>query len=87
MPFKARRSEKFKKMFKDLTKKDAPLKLRLRKKMEQILEHPENHDMKTGNFKGVYGVHVNPYVILYRIVGDTVEFLYVDHHDNIYNQR
>jgi len=52
--------------------------------MEQILEHPENHDMKMGNLKGVYGVHVNPYVILYRIVGDVVEFLLIDHHDNIY---
>jgi len=84
MSFKARRSEKFKKAFKALTKKDAPLNLRLRKKMEQILEHPENHDMKMGNLKGVYGVHVNPYVILYRIVGDVVEFLLMDHHDNIY---
>lgn len=84
MLFKARRSEKFKRMFIDLTKKDAPLKLRMRKKMEQILGNPENHDMKTGNLRGCYGVHVNPYVIIYRIDGDVVEFLLVDHHDNIY---
>ena len=84
MTFKARRSDTFKKMYKDLTKKDNSLKIRLKKKMEQILECPENHDMKTGDLKGIYGVHVNPYVILYRIVGDTVEFMYVDHHDNIY---
>jgi len=84
MSFKVRRSEAFKKNFKVLTKKDEPLKNRLRKKMEQILEHPENHDMKTGNLRGIYGVHVNPYVILYRIVGDVVEFVLVDHHDNIY---
>jgi addiction module RelE/StbE family toxin len=84
MAFKARRSDTFKKMYKYLTKKDNPLKIRLKKKMEQILECPENHDMKTGDLKGFYGVHVNPYVILYRIVGDTVEFMYVDHHDNIY---
>lgn len=57
MLFKARRSEKFKRMFIDLTKKDAPLKLRMRKKIEQILENPENHDMKTGNLRGCYGVH------------------------------
>lgn len=84
MTFKARRSEKFKRMFKALTKKDPPLKIRLRKKMEDILEHPENSDMKTGNLKGTHGVHVNPYVIIYRIVGDVVEFLFIDHHDNIY---
>ena len=84
MTFRARRSDEFKKRFKDLTKKDLPLKMRLRRKMEQILEHPENADTKTGNLKGIYGVHVNPYVILYRIVGDVVEFLMVDHHDKIY---
>lgn len=84
MAFKARRSESFKRSFKDLTKKDNGLKIRLKKKMEQILESPESHDVKKYDLKGVYGVHVNPYVILYRIVGDTVEFLYVDHHDKIY---
>lgn len=60
MLFKARRSEKFKKMFKELTKKDLPLKLKLKKKIKQIVEHPENHDIKTGNLKGTYGVHVGP---------------------------
>ena len=84
MPYEARWPEAFKKGFKALTKKDAPLKERLIKKMEKILEHPENADLKTGNLKGAYGVHVNPYVILYRIVGNVVEFLLVDHHDKIY---
>ena len=54
--------------------------------MEQILEHPENADMKTGNLKSYYGAHVNPYVIIYRIVDDVVEFLLVDHHDQIYKK-
>ncbi|MFB3766362.1 MAG: type II toxin-antitoxin system RelE/ParE family toxin [Methanotrichaceae archaeon] len=84
MSYKAQRSDKFKKMFKDLTKKDPPLAKRLRNKMEDILEHPQNADAKTGNLNGTYGVHVNPYVIIYRIVGDVVEFLLVDHHDKIY---
>jgi addiction module RelE/StbE family toxin len=52
--------------------------------MEQIIENPENHDIKKGNLRGIYGVHINPYVILYRIKGDTVEFLNVDHHDKAY---
>ena len=84
MSYKAQRSEKFKKMFNDLTKKDPPLAIRLRKKMEQILEHPQNADVKTGNLSGTFGVHINPYVIIYRIVGDVVEFLLIDHHDKIY---
>jgi hypothetical protein len=53
MAFKASRSDTFKKMYKYLTKKDNPLKLRLKKKMAQILECPENHDMKTGDLKGI----------------------------------
>jgi addiction module RelE/StbE family toxin len=88
MAFKARSAESFKEAYKDLTKKDNELKLRLRKKMEQILESPKNHDVKKYGLKGIYGVHVNPYVILYRIIGDdTVEFLHVDHHDKVYKFR
>lgn len=84
MPCEARLSGNFKKSFKTLTKKDAPLKERLEKKMRNILEHPENADLKTGNLRGAYGVHVNPYVILYRVIENVVEFLLVDHHDKIY---
>ena len=32
------------------------------------------------------GSHVNPYVIVYRIKGDRVQFLYVDHHDLVYEK-
>lgn len=84
MPFKLSYSGLFKKKYKSLIKKDSGLKERLKRKMEQIIENPENHDIKKGNLRGIYGVHINPYVILYRIKGDTVEFLNVDHHDKAY---
>lgn len=84
MAFKSSFSDLFKKKYKYLTKKDSELKERLKRKMAQIVEHPENHDIKKGNLRGIYGVHINPYVILYRIKGDTVEFLNVDHHDQAY---
>ena len=86
MAYKVRRSELFKSKYEDLTKKDNALKVRLQKKMRQIVECPERNDVKRYNLKGVYGVHVNPYVILYRVVGDVVEFLNVDHHDKIYKR-
>lgn len=86
MAYKVRRSELFKAKYKDLTEKDKGLEIRLQKKMRQVVENPERSDVKKYNLKGVYGVHVNPYVILYRIVGDVVEFLNVDHHDKIYKR-
>jgi addiction module RelE/StbE family toxin len=86
MAYKVRRSELFKSKYEDLTKKDSALKVRLQKKMRQVVECPEINDVKRYTLKGVYGVHVNPYVILYRVVGDVVEFLNVDHHDKIYKR-
>lgn len=86
MTFKSTRSDLFREKYKSLTKKDNGLRDKLKKKMQQILENPESHDMKSYNLKGIYSVHVNPYVILYRIKNDTVEFVNVDHHDKVYRQ-
>ncbi len=30
--------------------------------------------------------HVDPYVIVYRIKGDKIQFLYVDHHNFVYEK-
>ena len=32
------------------------------------------------------GVHVNPFVIVYMIVGDKIVFLWFDHHDQAYDK-
>ena len=81
-----RRSPTFYKKFKKLTEKDPGLKNKIVDKIIQVLDNPEIGDFKRYDLKGVQGVHVNPFVILYRVSGNTIEFVNIDHHDKIYRK-
>jgi addiction module RelE/StbE family toxin len=85
MSYKIKRTPDFKNQFKKLTKKDKKLDDRLSKKIRQIIQNPELGDPKSHNLKYTRGSHVDPFVIVYMIIGDTILFIYVDHHDFIYN--
>lgn len=69
-----------------ITEKDRGLKDRLVNKISQILDNPEIGDFKRYDLKGIQGVHVNPFVILYRVSGDTIDFVNIDHHDKVYRK-
>jgi mRNA-degrading endonuclease RelE of RelBE toxin-antitoxin system len=72
--------------FLKLTRKNKALRLRLMKKIAQILENPTIGDPKRNRLRHVRGSHVDPYVIVYRIKGNRIQFLYVEHHDFIYQR-
>jgi len=72
--------------FSKLTKKNKALEERLLKKISQILDNPSIGAPKRHKLRLVRGSHVDPYVIVYRIIGDKVQFLYVDHHDFVYTK-
>ena len=72
--------------FLKLTRKNKALKSRLLKKIAQILEKPEIGDPKRNRLRHVRGSHVDPHVIIYRIQGNRVQFLYVAHHDFVYRK-
>lgn len=72
--------------FLKLTSKNKALKIRLLKKIGQILNNPSIGTPKSHKLKHARGSHVNPYVIVYRIKRDRVQFLYVDHHDSVYER-
>jgi mRNA-degrading endonuclease RelE of RelBE toxin-antitoxin system len=86
MSYKYRRSPTFDKKFTKLTDKDQRLKKRFVNKISQILDNPVIGDFKRYELKGVQGVHVDPFVILYRVLGDTIEFVNIDHHDKVYKK-
>ena len=86
MSYNYRRSPTFDKKFKKLTEKDQGLKNKFIHKIGQVLDNPEIGDFKRYDLKGVQGVHVNPFVILYRVSGNTIEFVNIDHHDKIYRK-
>jgi mRNA-degrading endonuclease RelE of RelBE toxin-antitoxin system len=76
----------FDEKFLKLTRKNKALKERLFKKIDQILDNPSIGIPKRNCLNHARGSHVNPYVIVYRIKGDKIQFLYVDHHDFVYEK-
>ena len=76
----------FTEQFEKLTRKDRALRERAIKKIDQILNHPEIGEPKRYRLKLARGVHVNPFVIVYMIVGDKIVFLWFDHHDQAYDK-
>ncbi len=72
--------------FQKLTRKNKALKERLLKKISQILDNPSIGTPKRHRLRHARGSHVDPYVIVYRIKGDKIQFLYVDHHNFVYEK-
>ncbi len=72
--------------FLKLTRKNKALSSRLIKKIAQILEKPIIGEPKRNKLRNVRGSHVDPYVIVYRIKGNRIQFLYVEHHDFVYQK-
>ena len=72
--------------FKKLTRKDKALRERAIKKIDQILANPELGEPKRYKLKMARGVHVNPFVIVYMIVGDKIVFIWFDRHDQAYDK-
>ena len=76
----------FEAQFSKLTRKNKALLERFIKKIGQILDNPSIGAPKRHNLKHARGSHVDPYVIVYRIKGDRIQFLYIDHHDIVYSK-
>lgn len=74
----------FEAQFSKLTRKNKALEERFLKKIGQILDNPSIGVPKSHKLKHARGSHVDPYVIVYRIKGDRIQFLYVDHHNSVY---
>jgi mRNA-degrading endonuclease RelE of RelBE toxin-antitoxin system len=72
--------------FSKLTRKNKALEERLLKKIGQIIDNPLIGTQKHYNLRHARGSHIDPYVIVYRIWGDRIQFLYVDHHDFVYKK-
>lgn len=72
--------------FLKLTRKNKALEERLLKKIERIIDNPLIGTPKRHKLKHARGSHVDPYVIVYRVLGDKLTFLYVDHHNFVYGK-
>ena len=76
----------FDEQFSKLIRKNRALEVRLLKTIRQILDNPSIGTQKRHQLRHARGSHVDPYVIVYAVKGDMITFLYVDHHDFVYQK-
>lgn len=86
MKYKYHRTREFVESFNKLTKKNKALEVKLLKKIRQILENPSIGTPKRYQLRHARGSHVDPYVIVYVVRDYTITFLYIDHHDFVYER-
>ncbi len=75
----------FDKKFKKLTKKDGLLKERVIRKLQEISINPEIGKPKRHALKGLRSEHLDPFVIIYVIIKDSVLLINFDEHDKAYD--
>jgi len=79
-------TKEFEDNYKKITRKNKPFECKVKKKIEKILDNPEIGVPKKYNLKGVRGLHINPFVITYTIIKDTIVFIAIDHHNVVYSK-
>lgn len=77
-------THEFDAQYSKLTRKNKALEERFLKKVIQILDNPSIGVPKSHKLKHARVTHVDPYLIVYRIKGDRIQFLYVDPHNSVY---
>lgn len=84
MAYKAFFTPTFEKQLKKAKKKDQALFERLKKSVVKVCENPWAGKPLKHDLKGTRRIHLNPFVLVYSIEGDTVTFHYYEHHDDAY---
>ena len=76
----------FERKFKKLTKKDSLLKERIIRKLQEVIDNPDIGKPKRHALLGLRSVHIDPFVVAYVIIKDTVLLINFDHHDKVYEE-
>ena len=69
-----------------IRKKDPKLYERISKKILQIVEKPELYKTLSHVGGRYERAHIDPYVMVFTIEGETIRFLYLEHHDKAYRR-
>ena len=77
-------SDEFEKSFKKLKKKDKTLFNQIQKKLIELAKNPEHYKSLKNVLAGFRRLHFGSFVLIYKIEGDTVRIISLDHHDQAY---
>lgn len=76
----------FEKRFKKLTKKEGLLKERIIRKLQEITNNPDIGEPKRHALRGLRSVHMDPFVVAFVVIKDTISLINLDHHDKVYEE-
>ncbi|MFP4118392.1 MAG: type II toxin-antitoxin system mRNA interferase toxin, RelE/StbE family [Candidatus Woesearchaeota archaeon] len=77
-------SKEFEKSIRKLKKKDRKLFSQIQNKLLDIIEHPEHYKPLRNSLSGYRRIHFGSFVLVYKIRGDIVKIISLDHHDKAY---
>ena len=83
--YKAAFTKEFLKVLKKIKKKDITTFERLESKIRVILSQPMRYKPLKGELNGLRRAHVRPFVVVFKVEGDTVVFVSFKHHDKSYS--
>ena len=84
MVYRVKFSDEIDKSLKKLRTKDRVLFERIQKKTIEIIENSEHYKHLTNFLAGYSRIQFGPFVLKFKIEGDIIKFLSLDHHDNAY---
>ena len=77
-------SSQFEKSLKKLKKKDKVLFKQIQRKLIDLVQNPEHYKPLKNIFAGYYRIHFGSFVLIYKIEGEVVRIISLDHHDQSY---
>jgi len=77
-------SHEFERSMLKLKKKDKVLFEQIKKKLIEIIENPEHFKPLRNVLAGYRRIHFGSFVLIYKIEGDIVRIISLDHHEHAY---
>lgn len=77
-------SIQFEKSMKKLKKKDKVLFEQIQKKLIDLVQNPDHYKPLKNILAGYRRIHFGSFVLIYKIKGDIVRIISLDHHDQSY---
>jgi YafQ family addiction module toxin component len=77
-------SSTFEKSMKKLKKKDKVMYDQIQKKLIDLVENPDHYKPLRNIFAGYRRIHFGSFILIYKIDGDIIRIISLDHHDKSY---
>lgn len=67
-----------------LKKKDKALFHQIQKKLIELIDNPEHYKPLRNVLAGFRRIHFGSFVLIYKVEGETIRIISLDHHDGAY---